>query len=53
MLKFDEGPCFNWPPSEVKSLTEDEIAGYYDALLAFRKAYAEHLDPSLKTDIVE
>ncbi len=50
MLKFDEGPCFNWAPSEVKRLTDQEVDNFYLALQLVREEYAKRQKPGYRPE---
>lgn len=41
MIRMDEGPSLNWPPSEVDRLSEYEVKIYNEALKVFRDKYRE------------
>lgn len=41
MIKYDEGPCFNWPPSEVLAMTDAEVAAYAALITRTREEYAK------------
>ena len=44
MIKYDEGPCFNWPPSEVLAMTDAEVAGYAGLIDRTREEYAKAIN---------
>lgn len=50
LLKFDEGPCFNWAPSEVKRLSEKEVSDFHKALELVREECAKRQKPGYKPD---
>lgn len=47
---MDEGPSLNWPPSEVKELSEGEVRMYGEALDQARQMYQDEVDKLLAKD---
>lgn len=41
--RYDEGPSFNWPPSEVFALSMSELEYFCGALKRLREQYAEQM----------
>ena len=47
MLKYDEGPCFNWPPSEMLDMTDNQVKAYAKLLVDTRATYAQQMEASM------